>query len=81
MGAHKLIHMGSFYVAPGYSTEYIHTFLATELYTAPLDQDDDEYIEIVKLPMSEVEQRLAAGELHDGKTLAMLALVRAYLTL
>jgi ADP-ribose pyrophosphatase len=79
MGARTITHLGGFYVAPGYTTEFLHAYLATELYPDPLEADADEFIEVVKLPFAEVERRLAAGEIQDGKSLAMLALVRTFL--
>src|SRR6187551_3332735 len=41
MQAGVLIQIGSFYLAPGYSTEYMGVFLATELKPNPLPADDD----------------------------------------
>jgi ADP-ribose pyrophosphatase len=79
MGAAVMTRMGGFFLAPGYTTEFLHAYLATELFEDSLEPDVDEDIEVVKLPFSEVERLLSSGELYDGKTLAMLALVRTFL--
>jgi len=60
--------IGGVFVAPGYTTEYIHIFVCSELEAARLDADEDEDIEIeVRTP----EQALAAiesGEICDAKS-------------
>ena len=54
MAATEFKYLGKFYMAPGYSTELMHIFLASGLYDSPLEPDADEYIEISK---GEQEQR------------------------
>jgi ADP-ribose pyrophosphatase len=75
----ELIELGGFYLAPGYSDEYMVVFLAKKLLDSPLDPDEDEFLEIIKMPISEVYQKAIAGEIHDGKTLASLLLAQPYL--
>lgn len=79
MAAGKIQPLGKFYVSPGYSTEYMHTFLATGLYAAPLSPDADEFINLVKIPLVEVKRMIAAGELEDSKSLATILLALPYL--
>ena len=74
MGARDLTSLGSFYLAPGYTSEYMTIFLARGLYPAPLDPDEDEFLEIVTLPIETVYQKAFGGEIQDGKTLAALLL-------
>ncbi len=64
----RLTRLGGEYTAPGYTTEFIHLFLAEDLAESQLDQDDDEFIEIVRLPFEEALRRVLAGEIQDGKT-------------
>jgi ADP-ribose pyrophosphatase len=61
--------LGGFYTAAGYTTEYIHLFLARDLSYAPLAQDHDEFIEIVKLPLTEALRQIETGEIVDSKTI------------
>ena len=74
MGAAQLTPLGGFYMSPGYSTEYMHCFLATGLSHAPLPPDSDEFINVEKVNLTEVKRRLTSGELPDGKTLAVFML-------
>ena len=60
--------IGGLFVAPGYTTEYIHLFICTELSPSRLDADEDEDIEV---EVRTVEQALAAidsGEICDAKS-------------
>jgi ADP-ribose pyrophosphatase len=81
LAAGKLLKLGDFYMAPGYSSELIHVFLATDLYPAPLAADDDEFLEVEAIPVQKVYEMLDAGLVKDGKTLAALLLARPYLPL
>jgi ADP-ribose pyrophosphatase len=62
------------YVAPGYSTELIGLYLATDLSPADGDTDEDENIEIVRVPLREAIRMCRDGELADSKTVAALLL-------
>ena len=70
----EMIRLGGFYMAAGYSTEYMHVFLALNLKDSPLEQDDDEFLTTVVLPLSEVMQMVQDGRLADGKSLSTLLL-------
>lgn len=68
--------LGGFFLAPGYSTEYLHVFLATGLSPSPLPADEDEDLRVERLTPEQVDERIRRGELHDAKTLAALYLYR-----
>lgn len=70
----KLEPLGGEFTAPGYTTEYIHLYLATDLETSTLAMDDDEFLEIVRLPLAEALRQVEAGEIVDGKTIIGLLL-------
>lgn len=80
MAARNIKKIGGFYPAPGYTTEFIHVYLASDMYPDALPQDDDEDISVVKIPLPELERMLAAGELQDAKTIAGLAMARPHLS-
>ncbi len=65
----KLFHS---YMAPGYSTEVIHVFLALDLTPAEGHTDEDEFLEIVTLPLSEAIGKINSGEIIDSKTISGL---------
>jgi len=79
MAAGKLERIGNFYLAPGYSTEYMAVFLATELTHNPLEADADEFLELEKIPINKAIAMAEKGEMPDAKTLAALFLARTYL--
>ncbi len=74
MAAKKFVPLGEFYNAPGYSTEFLYVFLATDLSLAPLPPDEDEMIDVIKIPFDHVFELVDQGEIRDAKTLATLLL-------
>lgn len=79
MAANAMIRLGGFYLAPGYSTEYMHVFLARALSPAPLETDADEFLSVERVPLSLAFQMAAQGQIQDAKSLAALFLARPYL--
>ena len=67
-------HLGGFFLAPGYSTEYLQIYLATDLSTAPLPQDLDEDLAVERLSTEEILNKIKTGEVQDGKTIAGMML-------
>jgi ADP-ribose pyrophosphatase len=65
----QLEYLGGFFVAPGYTTEYIHLYLATELSENRLPGDDDEFIEVERVPLAEALAMIERGEIVDGKSI------------
>jgi len=74
--AGKLEKIGAFYLAPGYSTEFMHVYLARELSDDPLPGDDDEYLTVECHPIEAVMEMLFDGRIIDVKTVAALCLAR-----
>lgn len=66
-------------LAPGYSSEQLHLYLAEDLVPERLAQDEDENIEVLTFSWDEVDDLLLRGELADAKTLAGLLLVEKML--
>jgi ADP-ribose pyrophosphatase len=76
MAAASLERIGSFYLAPGYSTEFMYVFLATGLTPNPLPADADEFLQVQKIPIRQAMEMAQKGELQDAKSLAALLLAR-----
>lgn len=76
MAAGKLKRIGGFYLAPGYSTEFMAVFLATELTHDPLEADADEFLQVKKIPTKEAMGMAKDGKILDAKTLAALFLAK-----
>jgi ADP-ribose pyrophosphatase len=66
--AANLIKLYEGYLLPGYCNEYMHFFLAQNLFYEPLSPDEDEFIEIVPTRFSYVQELLKNGEIIDAKT-------------
>ncbi len=79
MEAGELIHLSSFYLAPGYSTEYMGVFFATGLKPNPLEADADEFLTVEKIPVKKALEMAEQGEIPDAKSLAALLIARKYL--
>ena len=72
--AGTLRHLSSFWVSPGWCTEFMHAYMATELIASKLDADDDEYITVERIPFDEAISKIESGEIQDGKSIAALLL-------
>ena len=77
--AGNLQHLSSFWVAPGWATEFMHAYLATELTPSRLEADEDENIEVVRLPFDQAVAMFKTGEIKDGKTIASMLLAQPLL--
>ncbi|MBN1966489.1 MAG: NUDIX hydrolase [Anaerolineae bacterium] len=71
----RLEPLGGFFLAPGYSSEYIHLFLATDLVPAALEGDDDEFIEVLTLPFAEALALVEQGAINNSTTVTALLLL------
>lgn len=65
----KLEKLGGFYAAPGYCTEYLHFFRASELERSPLTAEDTDEIELVPTPPADIGRLIASGRICDAKTI------------
>ena len=72
--ADRLEALSAFWLAPGWCSEYMYAYLATGLRPANLDSDEDEFIEVVRVPLSEVVDTIASGQVQDAKSVASLLL-------
>ena len=79
MGAKNMEKIGGFYLAPGYSTEYMHVFLATDLYPAPLPGDESELLSVEKVEARQAVHLAESGGLDDSKSLITLFWARPLL--
>ena len=71
--------LASFWVSPGWCTEYMYAYLATDLRPATLDADDDENISVVRVPLDHTLELIRRGEIQDAKSIASLLLTMRYL--
>jgi len=76
-GARSWQHITSFYTSPGFTDEECHLFVATNLYDERAEVPDNERIEIVEVPLSELDNVIRDS--RDSKTLVGLLWLRAFL--
>lgn len=62
--------LGEIYPTPGYCGEIIRLFYAENLSLGEQDLDDDEYLDVIKMPINECIARIMSGEIKDAKTIA-----------
>ncbi len=68
--AREVRKIGTFYLAPGWATEFMHVFLARDLYESTAECDEDERIEVVHLTRGEWEAEIRRGNVRDSKSIA-----------
>jgi ADP-ribose pyrophosphatase len=74
----KVERLGGFYSTPGYCTEYLHLYLATELTPSQLYAEDTAGISLVRVPVKEIPALLASGKIEDAKSIAGLHMYLEY---
>src|SRR5258706_10272496 len=81
--AGKLEKLSEFFVSPGFCEEKMWLYLATDLTETAQRLDDDEIVEVVRLPFSRALKMIVDGEIQDAKTIIglMLAAPQAGLAL
>jgi ADP-ribose pyrophosphatase len=60
------------YTTPGFTDEVIHLFVAWNLEPGQERLDDDEFVEVVRMPFSRAIEMVRQGELIDGKSVATI---------
>ncbi|MEA2492447.1 MAG: 8-oxo-dGDP phosphatase [Thermoleophilaceae bacterium] len=75
-GAKTWRHLTTFYASPGFSDEQIHVYLATDLYDEQAHSDEVERIEIVKVPLTELDDVIRSN--LDSKSLIGLLWFRDF---
>lgn len=65
----KIEYITEFYTSPGFSDEKMYLFLATQLSEGVAEPEKDEYIEIIKLDLETLIDKVMKGEVVDSKTI------------
>lgn len=74
MAAADLKLIGEFFLAPGYSSELMRVYLARGLTPSVLPPDDDEVLQVERLPFPEAVRLAIGGQIRDAKSVAGLLL-------
>ena len=76
-GAREWTFLTRFWSTPGFADEEVHLYLATDLYDESAEADENERIEVVTVPLAELDSTIR--ECRDAKTLVGLLWFRAFL--
>ncbi len=76
----KVERLGGFYSAPGYCSEYLYLYLATDLTLSPLHAEDTESIRLVRMPVTQIVSLITSGSICDAKSIAGLLIFLDYRT-
>lgn len=74
--AEQYASLGQLYPSPGYCGEIIHMYLATGLSFGEMCPDDDEFLEVERIPLKKAVEMVLSGEIKDAKTQA--AVLKVY---
>lgn len=61
---------GEVYPSPGYCGEIIRLFYAKNITFGQQHLDEDEFLDVIKMPIKEVVSKIMSGEIKDAKTIA-----------
>lgn len=73
--AGEILELGSALPSPGCFTEVLHLFLAKDLDIGESSPDEDEFLELVRMPFSQAVQMAMDGEIEDAKS--VIAILKA----
>lgn len=74
--AGKIKKIMEFYPAPGYTSEKIHIFAATDLKQVSSNSEPDEFIKTVIIDKVQIKKLYRAGKINDSKTLIGLSALK-----
>lgn len=72
--AARLEKLSEFFVSPGFCEEKMWVYLATELSEGEQALEEDEILDVVRLPIAEALEMITSGEIEDAKTIIGLML-------
>lgn len=74
--ADSYVSLGKLYPSPGYCDEIIHMYMATGLSFGEMNPDDDEFLEVERIPLEKAAQMVLDNTITDAKTQA--AILKVY---
>ena len=72
VSAARIEKLAEFYVSPGFLTEKMYVFLATDLTETAQKLDEDEFIELVRITFPQAFDLIRTGGIEDAKTIVGL---------
>ena len=77
--AGRMLYLGEYIPSPAILSERIHLYLATDLREGEQSLDEDEFLSVRRIPLSDLVDAVLRGEIPDGKT--QTAVLRVHLML
>ena len=77
--AEEFISLGACYPSPGFCDEVFHLFLARKLKEGDSHPDEDEFLDVVKIPFERLMELVMNDELRDAKTIITILKAKAFL--
>lgn len=77
--AKDLIHLTTMYPTVGFCTEKLHIYLAKNLTKGNFNFDDDEFIEVKKIPLDDAINMIYTGQIVDAKTIVGLLACKKFI--
>ena len=74
LSAASWTHLTDIVTTPGFSDELISLYLARELSAGQSHPDEDEFLNVVRVPLPELVEMIARGEVPDAKTVCAVLL-------
>lgn len=78
--ADELVYLGGCCTSPGFSTEVLHIYLALGLHAGECHPDQDEFLNVEKIPLSQLSRMVMDGEIDDAKTIVAVLKAEKYLS-
>ncbi len=77
--AKEFFKLTQIYPTPGYCDEVIHIYVAKDLIKTQTNPDEDEFLEIEKIPISDLKRMIETSEICDAKTVVAVLMSEKYL--
>lgn len=81
LGAKKLKHLRTLITSPSYMNNPMHIFVAQDLYPSPLIGDEPEPLQLVKVPLSKIDQLLQDPHFNEARNVTALYTLRDFLAM
>ena len=75
--AGRLEYLGEVFPTPGMYTEVFHMYFADQLDFGEACPDEDEFLSVEKVALTELEAMIADGRMNDAKTISIYAMAKA----
>ena len=61
-------YLGFMYASPGFTDEAVHVYFATQLYAGEAKPDEDEFLDVEKIPFERAFEMVMNNEINDAKS-------------